>query len=211
MRVAWFAPRAPAAADPLDDTASLVAELLRRGAIDVIELYDERRAADFVWQHARQPPDICVFDVSDRPHARFVWPYALHYPGILRLRTTAGPRRTRPGLTTAIAASRLTVAGDRHAAASLAAEFPHAHIRYAPIGVAAPGPADAPRREVPLFASAAGDSHGVLQRAARRARDAGSRFDLHLPPARVAYGLASPLPTAAAAAADVPATAPDGM
>src|SRR5687768_6914308 len=83
MRIAWFAGR-PAVPQPTDDTGTMLAEL---GSRHEIELYDEARAHDFVWQHSRRPFDICVYELVDTIAAAFIWPYLLHYPGILRLRS----------------------------------------------------------------------------------------------------------------------------
>lgn len=192
MRLAWFAP------DPLDDTASLVAEL---AATHEVERYDQRRAHDFVWQHARRPFDVCVYELSDTPAAAFLWPYLLHYPGIVRLRSLTlrdsrahALRRARrfadsarehsfagrPGLRIPLVAATLAVVGDAHVARALQEEYPEARLRHAPLGVPAiQAPAPPPRPEgrirVGVVETTALD---VVERAAGRARGAGSHLDL---------------------------------
>jgi hypothetical protein len=80
MRLAWFAPADPS---PPDDTTLLIHALRPRHRVDV---FDARGAHDFVWQHARQPYDLCVYELDDTPAHQFVWPYLVHYPGVTRLR-----------------------------------------------------------------------------------------------------------------------------
>ena len=206
MRIAWFAADVSSALRPLDDTPSLVAEL---GSRHEIVRYDERRAPDFVWQHRQQPFDLCVYDLSDTAASAFVWPYLLHYPGVLRLRSTAlhrsraaTLRRTHrlhhsaaeaafsgfDGLRIPLLASRLTVVGDAYAAGLLEAEYPEATIRHAPPAVVAqPGRTLSPR-DVPRFAVAARETASSVQRAARRAREAGCRVELIDASARDALG-----------------------
>ena len=78
MRVAWFAPAATTSAD-----TTLLRDALRsRHQVDVI---DARAAHDFVWRQARDPYDLCVYEVDDTPAHQFVWPYLIHYPGVTRL------------------------------------------------------------------------------------------------------------------------------
>jgi hypothetical protein len=79
MRLAWFAP-AGLASDAA--TVLLRRALAPRHQIDVI---DERTAHDFVWRHAREPYDLCVYELDNTPAHQFVWPYLVHYPGVTRL------------------------------------------------------------------------------------------------------------------------------
>ena len=152
MRLAWFRP-ATHVSDRLDDTAALVSAL---GAEHEIDLFDEARAHDFVRLDFRAPFDLCVFELADTREHAFVWPYLLHVPGVLRLRslslhdsrsaTLQRQRRQRDRaielafgdweLTAApVLASRTTVVSDEHAAARLQRAFPTARIRHAPLGV----------------------------------------------------------------------------
>jgi hypothetical protein len=158
MRLAWFRP-VTHVSDPLDDTAALVGAL---GGDHRIEVFDEARAHDFIRADFRRPFDVCVFELGDTPQHAFVWPYLLHRPGVLRLRSLslhesrsqALRRRHRErdralelafgdwDLTAApILASRITVVSDAHAAARLQRSFPAARIRVAPLGLGS-DPAD---------------------------------------------------------------------
>jgi len=193
MRIAWLAP----AADPADDTAALVAELRARHEVT---RFDALTAHDFVWQHARQPFDVCVYDLGDSRASAFVWPYLLHYPGIVRLRASS-LRASRGGamlearrqgeyeaelrfsrarmLRVPLLAARLVVVADAAFAQALQQEYPEARVRSAPPAVPAPGPLD-PLPAAPVIV---GTCDGIAttscaQRAARRAHDAGARFEL---------------------------------
>ncbi len=83
MRLAWFRPtlETPVVGD---DLATVIAALSTAHAIDII---DQARAHDFVWQQARRPYDLCVFELDDTAAHAYIWPYLLHYPGVLALRT----------------------------------------------------------------------------------------------------------------------------
>ncbi len=85
MRLAWFRP-AHAVPPPGDDLATVIAALSERHAIDVV---DQARAHDFVWLQARRPYDLCVFELGDTAAHAYIWPYLLHYPGVLALRATS--------------------------------------------------------------------------------------------------------------------------
>jgi hypothetical protein len=86
MTLAWFRPSTLArdAASALDDTAPLIAAL---HAIHDVEVFTRANAHDFVWKHFRAPHDLCVFELDNTPSHDFVWPYLLHYGGVLLLRT----------------------------------------------------------------------------------------------------------------------------
>jgi hypothetical protein len=79
MRLAWFA---PPHLSIRTDIAALVHALTPRHQIDVI---DATRAHDFVWEHARAPYDLCVYELDNTPAHQFIWPYLVHYPGVTRL------------------------------------------------------------------------------------------------------------------------------
>jgi hypothetical protein len=151
MRLAWFCP-ATHVSDRLDDTAALVGALASEHAIEIV---DEARAHDFIRLDRRAPFDLCVFELADTRQHAFIWPYLLHVPGVLRLRslslhhsrTEALQRQHRERdralelafgdweLTAApVLASRMTVVSDGHAAARLQRAFPTACVRHAPLG-----------------------------------------------------------------------------
>jgi hypothetical protein len=196
MNVAWFRPRPPAAPHPIDDTPSLVAEL---GTRHRIELYDERAAHDFVWRHWRHPYDVCVYELRDAASAAYLWPYLVHYPGIVRLRS-ASLRRSRwnmlrdtgrlddydaeaslgglDGLGIPLAASRLTVVGDAYAARALQEAYPDARLRHAPLAVTAAVRHAETRRDVPVFGIVEATGADVAAHAGDRARAAGTSLDL---------------------------------
>ena len=152
MRLAWFRP-VTHVSDPLDDTAALVGAL---GGDHRIEVFDEARAHDFIRADFRMPFDVCVFELGNTPQHAYVWPYLLHRPGVLRLRSLSlhesrsqslrrqNRERDRAlelafgdwDLTAApILASRMTVVSDAHVAARLERAFPAARIRVAPLGL----------------------------------------------------------------------------
>jgi hypothetical protein len=152
MRLAWFRP-ATHVSDWLDDTAALVGAL---GTEHDIATIDEARAYDFIRLDFRTPFDLCVFELADTPQHAYIWPYLLHRPGILRLRSLSlhesrtqalrQPHREHDralelafgdgDLTAApILASRMTIVSDAHAAARLQRLYPTVHVRHAPLGV----------------------------------------------------------------------------
>lgn len=84
MRLAWFRASAADDAHPFDDTVGLIREL---GAEHDVQLFTNPNAHDFVWKHFRVPYDVCVFELDNTPAHAFIWPYLLHYGGVLLLRT----------------------------------------------------------------------------------------------------------------------------
>jgi hypothetical protein len=130
MRLAWFRPanadsgRVDAAPD--DDTALLIHALRARHTIDVIE---STRAHDFVWQHARQPWDLCVYELGGSPAHRFIAAYAAHYPGITLLRGLVRDDQ-------ALVSSRLVVVPHEPVAQAVADDYPEARVRTLVPGVA---------------------------------------------------------------------------
>jgi hypothetical protein len=171
MRLAWFRPHPSThVSERLDDTTALVGAL---GGTHLIEVFDEARAHDFIRQDFRAPFDLCVFELADTwPHA-FVWPYLLHVPGVLRLRslslhesrTHALRGQHREGdrvqelafgdwdlAAAPILASRMTVVSDAHAAARLQRVYPAARIRFAPLGVGSDPGSDPRGRRARSFA-----------------------------------------------------------
>jgi hypothetical protein len=133
MRLAWFTPRAIEPPGPSDDTSLLIRALRDRHAIEVI---DASRAHDFVWQHSRNPFDLCVFELGGTPAHAFIAPYAVHYPGLVLLRGV--PRYDR-----ALQASRLVVVPHDPVAQALADDYPGVRVRTLSPGVE-PLPDEAP-------------------------------------------------------------------
>ena len=129
MRLAWFRPPSPPAAAPAwqgpADTSLLVRALQAHHQIDII---DERAAHDFVWQQARSPFDLCIYELDGTPAHQFAAAYAVHYPGVILLRGL--PRHDR-----AIRAARVVVVPHEPVAQALADDFPDARIRTVVPGV----------------------------------------------------------------------------
>jgi hypothetical protein len=189
VKIAWF--RASARPHPFDDTPSLDAELGRRHQL---EIYDARRAHDFVWHQFREPAVVGVYEIRDRADDAYIWPYLLHYPGILRLRSFdlrdsrretlrlsrrfaddaaetafAGPHRLRIPLL----ASRLVAVGDRTAALALQETHPQARIRYVAPGVDVAAAAIAPLPDAAWLRVGVPSPNPVVERAAKRAQESG--------------------------------------
>src|SRR5262245_60235063 len=78
MRLAWFRP----------DTApdSVITGLRETHDIRIV---DAGAAHDFVWQAAQGAFDLCVYELDDSAAHQYIWPYLLHYPGVLALRTAS--------------------------------------------------------------------------------------------------------------------------
>lgn len=85
MKIAWFRPTPPEPSNPLDDTGQVISALQ---AGHIIDVFNRTRAHDFVWMHARDAYDVCVYEIDNTPSHQFIWPYVLHFPGVLALRTT---------------------------------------------------------------------------------------------------------------------------
>jgi len=82
MRLAWFRPDGTGS----DELAPIIDGL--RETHDV-HLIDARAAHDFVWQAAQGAFDLCVYELDDTLRHQYIWPYLLHYPGVLALRTSS--------------------------------------------------------------------------------------------------------------------------
>jgi hypothetical protein len=158
MRLAWcrstaHRPTPTSSSAQLDDSAALIAELRSRHDIT---RFDRRTVHDLVRLDFRQPFDLCIYELADTDDDAFLWPYVMHYPGIVRLRSAslhhsrdASLVRQRRGrdreaelafgrgdlTASAIVASRVVVVADAYHAAALEREYPDATIRVAPIGV----------------------------------------------------------------------------
>ena len=179
MNVAWFAP------EPSD----VVRELRQSDAID---LFDQRNAHHVVWQHFTSPFDIMVFELGDTDRHYFVWPYLFHYPGVVLLRATSLQHSRTAWLTShrhhhhlraerafsgwnflraPLLASRIVVVHDEVVARELRENLPGLRVCVVPMGAAAPAllPTDGSVRF-----HVAGPRRDVTDRAAARARDAGT-------------------------------------
>src|SRR5262245_61650290 len=141
MRLAWFRP-ATHVSDRLDDTSALVRALATEHEI---EMFDETRGHDFIRLDFRAPFDLCVFELADTQQHAYIWPYLMHVPGVLRLRsrslhdsrTEMLARQQRHDdhavelafsgwelIGAPVLASRTTVVSDAHAAARLQRAYP---------------------------------------------------------------------------------------
>ena len=78
MRLAWFRP------DPAPD--SVIAGLRETHGVRIV---DTAAAHDFVWQAAQGAFDLCVYELDDTAAHQYIWPYLLHYPGVVVLRTSS--------------------------------------------------------------------------------------------------------------------------
>ena len=137
----------------IDDSAALIAQLRSRHDVT---LFERHSIHDLVRLHFRQPFDLCIYELADTDDSAFLWPYVMHYPGVVRLRSAslhhsrgdslARQRRGRDrdaelafgrgDLTAAaIVASRCVVVADEYQAAALQHDYPDSRIRVAPIGV----------------------------------------------------------------------------
>ena len=124
--LAWFRAPPPDETDSHDDTAALIDALRSTHDIDVVTASE---AHDFVWRHSRGRYNACVYELGDDAAGQFMWPYLVHYPGVLILRTLA------PGASRAILASRVVVVSSASAAQTLAYLYPGARVRFAPEGI----------------------------------------------------------------------------
>ena len=84
MRLAWFRPDSGPSSG--DDLAAVIDGLRATHEIHVIGAH---AAHDFVWQAAQGAFDLCVYELDDTPGHQYVWPYLLHYAGVVVLRTSS--------------------------------------------------------------------------------------------------------------------------
>ncbi len=140
MKLAWFRPDEPSLPPSLDDGTALVAELRSTHAI---ELFTAATAHDFAAKQARAPYDLSVYELDDTPAHEFIWPYLLHYGGVLQLRTLT------------LHQSRATALLGAHRAQDYAAEFAFNHGAWPGQAPAVPPayPGDWPMLRVPALAA----------------------------------------------------------
>jgi hypothetical protein len=194
MRLAWCRV-ATDLSHRIDDTAVLIDELRSHHDITCV---DRHTLHDLVRLSFRQPFDLHVFELADTDDDEVVWPYVMHYPGIVRVRSrslhhsrTASLVRQRRGghriaelafgngdLSAApILASRMVVVGDEYRAAALQIAYPGARIRVAPIGLRKGG--KGARGEASLRVGVLGHSlRDTIVSAVRRASESGARIEL---------------------------------
>jgi hypothetical protein len=86
MKIAWFRPSATGIDANGDHLADVIGAL---GATHAIECVDERLAHEFVWRHARGAFDLCVYELDNTARHQYMWPYLLHYPGVLALQAAS--------------------------------------------------------------------------------------------------------------------------
>jgi hypothetical protein len=204
MRLAWCHSTVrrptPTSQAVLDDTAALIAELRARHDITG---FDRASVHDLVRLDFRQPFDLCVYELADTEDSAFLWPYVMHYPGVVRLRSAslhqsrasslARQRRGRDrdaelafgrgDLTaSAIAASRCVVVADADQAAALQREYPESRIRVAPIGIPDRAAHEQPNRAtnggIVRVGILAHPLRQAIVEAVDRARGAGARVDV---------------------------------
>jgi hypothetical protein len=197
MRLAWCRAATDVSCQ-IDDTAALVDEL--RSHHD-ITLLDRRAMHDLVRLSFRQPFDLHVFELADTNDDEVLWPYVMHYPGIVRVRSAslhhsraASLLRQRRGrdrdaelvfgrgdLTAApILASRLVVVADEYRAAALQRAYPEARIRIAPIGLGAPAAATSPAHSISAIRVGliGHPRRHTIVSAVQRAAESGSNLEL---------------------------------
>ena len=170
MRVAWLR---PAARSPVEARlqAALGDELARRCTVDA---FDERTAHDFVWQHDRQPYDLCLYQIGGGPSTAFTRAYLGHVPGVVILRGGGVEDDV-------ISAARMILVADAPTAESVAADHPHLPVRMLPIAAPSPSPpagsSTAAAREARIAVLAA-SSPVVVTGAVSRARESGATVRL---------------------------------
>ena len=93
MRLAWFSPVPPVRSGVAGRSAELIPALRQRGA--QIDIYVDgspspavASAHDFPWRHRKDAYDLAVYQFGNSSHHDYVWPYALHYPGLVVLHDT---------------------------------------------------------------------------------------------------------------------------
>jgi hypothetical protein len=181
MRIAWFRATAPDVTNLLDDTAVLIDELRPFHDIHVVV---EQNAHDFVWQHARHPWDLCLYELDNSSTHAFIWAYLINYPGVVLLRSMEVAHLRVP-----LFASTCLVMPTRAGADLLRARFPDIHVHVVPLAVAASSASDAPHPNggpVRLLVEDKRErGRDVVRRALERARDAGATFELVAPNAPV--------------------------
>ena len=82
MRIAWLRPDNAAPSD-LD---AVIHGLRETHDVSTI---GSAAAHDFVWQTAQGAFDLGVYELDDSAAHQYIWPYLLHYPGVLVLRTVS--------------------------------------------------------------------------------------------------------------------------
>ena len=226
MRLAWFAPRGSASDDGFD-SAPLVAALRTAHAI---EWFSDASAHTFVWMHARQPFDLCIYELGTTAAHRFIWAYPCHYPGLLRVSGDAlrasgyalqardlrqrhsGSSVTQPdsdALRPFFLASRLVVVPDAYLARALERRYPGVRVRGTLPGSHPPGTMPPTHEGPPRVGCLAGARADAVRKAVRRAADLGVDlpFEVFATPAELTRGaeivVSAPWPPPAGLSRDV--------
>ena len=197
MKIAWFRPWPPDPAECFDDTAALIAEL--RSTHD-ITVFTADNAHDFVWMHFRAPYDLCVHELDDTPAHQFIWPYLVHYGGVLLLKTLAlndsrSSALMREGRTddyraefafsqswamlrAPLLAARLVIVPHAATADVLREEYPGTCVRFAPTGVQEVQGVQRVQGPTVTFGVLDNLRLEAIERAFQRARDGGAAAEL---------------------------------
>jgi hypothetical protein len=167
VRIAWFAP-APTSIWASQQAYALQAELSRA---HTVALFDEARAHDFVWQHFRDPFDLCIYELGDGRRYEYLHAYLYRYPGVALIRTFA----PHPY---ALRASRLIAVNDESATDLLALDLPNPRVRVAP-PFSANYPVAHHEASAPVSFAVLDPTRGdIAARAMQRAIDAGAAATL---------------------------------
>ncbi len=78
-KIAWFSPMPPVRSGVAAYSAEVVPPL--RAHVD-IDVYDEAKAHDFVWTHAKRPYDLTVYHIGNSLGHAYEWAYLTRYPGL---------------------------------------------------------------------------------------------------------------------------------
>jgi hypothetical protein len=198
MRLAWCRAAPTSLSLPFDDTAALIAELTTDHDVTV---FDRGNIHDLVRLAFRQPFDLHVYELTGSDDEAFLWPYVMHYPGLLRLRTASLHHSRATALTRQrrdadrrvellfgqgdlsgppVLVSRAVVVSDDYVSAALRRSYPGARVRVAPLGlgsssVESPTPTPSDDLRVGVLGHA---SLRSIQDAVDRARRNGGRVRL---------------------------------
>ena len=166
MKIAWFRPKLDCS-PLLDETAQVIERLQHQHEIHSFDLH---RAHEFVWLHAKQPYDVCIYELEDTLDASFIWPYLLRFPGLTLLRSatlTTSRRETLRRerrlealhhetvfdtetsglmLRAVLMASKLVAVSSPGLADSLNANDPNVRTRYLPLGLKLLNPITSPKQ-----------------------------------------------------------------
>ena len=85
-RLAWFSPMPPSRSGIAVASAELVPALRVEHEIDVFADNPAdstaRSAHDFLWEHAKRPYDLVVYQLGNSSFHDYAWPYLFRFPGL---------------------------------------------------------------------------------------------------------------------------------